>query len=200
MDTLINLSGGLDSTFVLWRHLSTNQTPVLVHHCILKTAANGLRWQRELEAVHKILDWLRSHGLSHFEYIESTVDYRQLGAHPRDNLTIEWMTGVILTNPRYRSIRCTTANTPIEDRARVDRQRVNYAGYLARGRAVRERVWHPRRGKPHPIEVLQPVRAMTKRDIWQATPPELRTLTVSCRYGTNCGRCHSCKQLKGVDR
>ena len=198
MDTLVNLSGGLDSTYVLWRHLSDHTTPPLVHHCVLKTKANGVRWERELDAVRAILAWLCDHDLGHFEYVESTVDYRGLGAHPRDNLTIELMTGTILLNPAYRSIRRTLSCVASTEVARVNRQRVDFAGYRARSLAMRRMVWHPRRRRPRDLVTVEPIRHMSKHDVWQATPPELRALTASCRYGIDCGRCHSCRQLEAV--
>ena len=52
--TLINFSGGVDSTYYLWRWLNTHKGMVLVHHCEFCTA----RVAEERRAVHEILKHL----------------------------------------------------------------------------------------------------------------------------------------------
>jgi hypothetical protein len=70
--TFISLSGGIDSTYYLWKWLTENKTEtILVHHCQYFSYDKN-RGQNEQLAMGKILGWLKDNGLSNFIYKQTT--------------------------------------------------------------------------------------------------------------------------------
>lgn len=62
MATFINFSGGLDSTYFLWRLLKENKSHVLIHHCYYSSARRDM----EQKACNNVLKELKEMGLSNF--------------------------------------------------------------------------------------------------------------------------------------
>jgi hypothetical protein len=104
--TLITLSGGLDSTYVLYEHLKNNPTEnTLVFHLEL-IHNKEKRNKEELNACSNIVKELRKMGYTNFDYIgDSVFDY---GSLPRisikDIQIIAMFKAIILKTPQYSSI------------------------------------------------------------------------------------------------
>jgi len=91
----INLSGGIDSTFYLWRWLLDNPDKrILVHHCLY----NESRKIVEKQATDHILDYFKSNGLNNFSYVESTFTRKGIAGNFNDIVQIGFMSGLILSN------------------------------------------------------------------------------------------------------
>jgi 7-cyano-7-deazaguanine synthase in queuosine biosynthesis len=199
MDTLLNFSGGLDSTFVLWHHLTQRpESRLLVHNCILKTHQG--RWEFEQEAVRAVLEWVDTNTPANYHFIQTTLDLTQTGSRPVDDVSIGFLTGVILLNPEFEGIRYAYSNAPKDEIQRLSRQRLNYEARHGRVKKLRQMMWGSRGVAPRDLTVLKPLASLSKTEIWERCPADLRVLTWSCREpqgGVVCGRCHTCKQLLG---
>jgi 7-cyano-7-deazaguanine synthase in queuosine biosynthesis len=68
---LLNLSGGIDSANCAY-HLLKQGKRLLIHHCEYHNRMQ--RGHQEKTATLAIVSWLRSQGLSKFEYIESKIE------------------------------------------------------------------------------------------------------------------------------
>src|SRR5690606_8661524 len=100
-DMLINLSGGIDSTYAAYKYLRENPNKkLLLHHCVLKNFQN--RWPKEKEAVEKVLQYLERKNLKNFDYIETVFDYGGIGSMIHDIEMIGFMTAIILRNQNFR--------------------------------------------------------------------------------------------------
>lgn len=194
MDTLLNFSGGLDSTYTLWHYLKNNpEKTLLVHHCNWQTVFK--RHEQESRAVKDVLNWLSENGMDNYEYIETTVDIRELGVKPVDHQMIAFLTGIILLNPKYKTIKYSILSTPKDEPERL-------------GKSI-NRIWQDaaeiRRmpsltvnKKPRDIKVVQPIKDKYKSELIAELPQELLELYFSCRtpkQGEPCGKCHTCKQI-----
>jgi 7-cyano-7-deazaguanine synthase in queuosine biosynthesis len=100
-DAVVNLSGGIDSAYLLWKYLSAGKR-VLVHHCNLKNFEG--RVFVEKAATYNILKWLKDSALDNFHYIETSYDYGNANFVIRDIEIIYFLTAMILRDPQYRDI------------------------------------------------------------------------------------------------
>src|SRR5690606_19571219 len=100
-DTLLLLSGGIDSAYCMWRLLSEGRS-LLVHHVHL-TNHEG-RVQYEAQAVKRILAWMRGRGLNRFTYTESSFDYGSLRFIVKDSYLWAFHIGIIMANPENRGV------------------------------------------------------------------------------------------------
>lgn len=189
MDTLLNFSGGIDSTYVLYNWLKSNpDKKILVHHIHIRNREN--RFDKEAESVQKILEWLRKKGLDNFEYIESVFDYRQTKGLCLDGLVINFFTALI--SEGYPEIRYTLLCTPLDEKLRLGH---NLDSRRRRYESLRNAV-----GVGVNLSAKEVVIDMFKQEIIAALPPDLYELTWYCRRpqedGSTCGECHTCKQVQ----
>lgn len=103
--TLIHLSGGLDSAYSLWQHLTQHPTDrVLVHHVKLQHTAED-RLKTESMAVNALIKELKDMGLTNFEFHESSFLY---GTLPRisikDIQIVSMFSAIILKTPKWKDI------------------------------------------------------------------------------------------------
>ena len=98
---IINLSGGIDSSYLLWNELSKNTGhTILVHHCSIVNAEG--RALVELVSTRRIVRWLKENVSDSFKYIETTFDYKDIGYVIRDIEIVAFMNAAILRMPKYR--------------------------------------------------------------------------------------------------
>lgn len=195
METLLNFSGGVDSTYVLWHWLKSNpDKTLLVHHCHWQTISN--RHDQESKAVADILKWMDDHGLTNYKYIETTVDIKQLGVRPIDHQIIAFLTGTLLLNPKYHSIKYILSAT-IKDE--VDRLGSILNAIWADGDAIRDNVkltmFSDKKARPTTVRYIA---NKYKHQLIKEMPKELFELTFYCRTPDGfkaCGKCHTCKQV-----
>ena len=197
MKYLLNLSGGIDSVYALYKHLTTkpNET-LLVHHCELKTPQN--RFEKETEAVKAVLNWHSQKGLTNYVYIKTSFDCRELGIRPLDGQVIAFMNGILFQNKKYRTIKYTYINTPKDEYQRLgtrllQKQQDSY-------RLIRSIPQHTfLRTYSHNLQPIYTVKHLSKQQIIEQMPKELVQLSWSCRTPRDnkpCQKCHTCLQLK----
>ena len=95
--TLLNLSGGIDSVFCLWLY-AQHQWPLIVHHCHLINWTN--RAAHELEAVKNVLEWIGEHMPLQMHLIQTQFDYGNMGI-VQDKEVIGFLNGCLLRDRRY---------------------------------------------------------------------------------------------------
>lgn len=179
---LVNLSGGIDSTFALWRYL-TDDVAVAVHHCHMENSEH--RASAETAATADVLAWLASGGLVPVEAIETSMDVSAV-KRLTDPQVIGFLTGLICRERRDLEVALTysASDRPARDPsiewfARGPR----FAEQLA-GRTI---TWH------------WPLRDLTKPQIIAAMPPDLLDRCWTCRRPENgrpCRRCATCRRLR----
>lgn len=201
--TLINLSGGIDSTYLLWKYL-TNKEHVLVHHCNMINHEG--RSAPEKIAVDKIISWFLENGLDTFKYIETTFDYGDLEFIVKDIEVVGFMSAVILRSPEYRNMRhiAVSANAHDESNNPEDLSVIRREGLI--------KLIGP---KPLVSEIIFPMLHLTKKEIIDEMPRELLEMTWFCRRPITfdssgneiirnskdaarwepCKQCHTCKHV-----
>lgn len=179
-ETLIQLSGGIDSTYVLWKWLQENPDKLaIVHHIELKSYEE--RWNMELIAIDRILKWLDNQGLKNYMYLQNTFDYGNIPGSMYDVEICGFIAGFILRSVRFN--KTTKTHLPIygvyTEREERRRQILNFT-------AKRE------------IECVYPLYDKKKWEVIEELPEELFNLTWYCRTpigDKKCGECHACKQV-----
>ena len=179
--TLIQFSGGIDSTFVLWWWLVNHPDEYcVVHH--IDMIHFEKRNKEELEAVDKVLRWLDSQGLTNYFYIQNTFDYGNIPGLIYDVEVCGFIAGIILSTIRWDSI--TKVFFPIY-------------GHETTREQTRRKVMNLTSDKE--VECIYPLVGLTKTDVMKMMPYELLKLCWFCRVpidGKPCENCHTCKQVK----
>jgi 7-cyano-7-deazaguanine synthase in queuosine biosynthesis len=183
--TLITLSGGLDSTFVLYQHLKDNPyDPTLVMHINLRHSAED-RLTKEQESCNNIVKELRKMGMRNFEYIQFPIfDYGELQRITiKDIQIVAMFKAIVLKSPQYETI------TKIKfgwHKGEVNREDIN-KGY--RVRKMFEALELDR-----DIDFIFPIENMTRAELWKQLPARLKAHVSSCRKPKANGKpCYSCK-------
>ena len=195
MTTLVMFSGGMDSTAMLVKLLTQSKDELRVHH--IRMVNREGRAEAERAAVEAILAWCRRRYRA-FRYSESGLDFASLEAIPIDYLSIAYVAcQVAIDTPGCDRIAVASLSrdTDIANRSRRQREvfDVMYACYRAR-----------KLGEPQ-VEWIYPVYDCTKAQIAEILPPELMSLTWSCRRPVKkpggwapCGTCKACLARAGV--
>lgn len=189
-------SGGLDSAGMLHVLLTREEYKdfaIHVHHLHLVNPEN-----RALVA-HAVtlgaLEHMRKSGYREFSYSES------LHRYPAFNRQIVWdadfcafMAGNICNTTsdiRYVALGCTKMD--------IEQGGHDFQGRMDRAQAIFRAV---KSLNQNPSEYIFPLVQLTKREVWDLLPPELRVHTWSCRRpiyegkrAIACGKCISCKAL-----
>ena len=194
--TMINLSGGYDSTYVLWRWLTDNpEDRILVHRCRLQS--NQKRMQAEDTAVKNILKWLRSKGLDNFEVFETRFEFVSSGKSYDYNV-IAFINALIFRLREFRDIKTLlvcqnstdTNMVPFSDTLKYYKGVEANPGFLA----IPDRY----------IKTEYPIIDMPKPEIASLLPEELRKVCWSCATpiydddgnAIECGRCLTCQRIQ----
>ena len=178
---LLNLSGGVDSVYTLWRWLENNpKDKLLVHHILLKDQTN--RWVKEKECVDKVLEYFKDYDI---EYLESEFKDPTNEEEMAPNCIIEGaMSSIIL--------RVKDVDTIIMTSDKEDMENTNYANYRRKILLKLIEVGSRKRFK-----TIYPSKEKTKVDMIKEFPQELFNITWWCRKGgeSYCGECASCKRI-----
>ncbi len=193
IDTILPLSGGLDSTYCMYKYLKENpDKTLLVHHVKMRNYEGRLKC--ELTAVNAILNWFKKNNMQNFKYIESGFDYGDIKYVNHDVVTIGYVTGTILRHPKKRTVKTVISPTCLEESK----------GYGSPTSALTLR--HKRKldiiniaADRNDIKLSYPILDVAKGDIKNLLPKELYSLCWYCRKpdanGNSCGRCHTCKRV-----
>jgi 7-cyano-7-deazaguanine synthase in queuosine biosynthesis len=185
---LLHISGGMDSTYVVWRWLKDNPDKrILLHHVKLRHEKED-RLEMEMKSVKNILNWLIKNGMTNWEYQESSFDY---GSLPRitvkDIQIVSVFSSIILKTPQWKSIDTILLSWHLGE--------VN-SEEIRRGWRVKTML--------HSLEVDRdiniefPIEFMSREDMARDMPEELLALSHSCRKpvkNQHCGKCKTCKEL-----
>lgn len=184
--TLLNLSGGIDSVFTLWLY-AQHQWPLIVHHCHLINWTE--RAPHELEAVKSVLAWIGENEPFEFHLIQTQFDYGNMGI-VQDKEVIGFLNGVLLRDRRFflhNIIVCSS------------RDDISRFGYYLNSESDRMRLIEGVGRRK--IKYLYPIANFTKSDMMRRMPRELLDLCWFCRTpkdGQACGKCETCKKVLPV--
>jgi len=196
MDTVLALSGGVDSVYCLWKYIIDNPNKkILIHHVRLKHFQERLNY--ELEAVHNVLKWLDDNGYkNNYKYIESGLDYGDIKYVHYDIVSAAYYTGVILRNPIYKDIKYIIGTANKEEAATEDMEEL----LKAKRRVIRENLIKLLSGRED-LEITYPICKIKKIDLVKEMPEDLFKLTWYCRKaneeGKPCGVCFTCCRVEG---
>jgi 7-cyano-7-deazaguanine synthase in queuosine biosynthesis len=180
--TILQLSGGIDSAYVLWDWLKSNPDKYcLVHHIVLINREN--RHEKEIEAVDKILRWLDSIGLNNYFFIQNTFDYGNMTELIYDVEVCGFLAGVLLRANRWNNI----------DNILLTQYDRNTPREMSRRQILRSTVGRD-------INFVYKLTSMTKQQVIEAMPEELFELCWYCRTPHNNRKCGNCMTCRAVER
>jgi len=183
---LLMFSGGLDSTGALWKLLQDESNKIHLHHLRLVNKEN--RTKAEDIAVQNIIEYINQ--IRSVNYSQSYHEYPSYNnAFIWDSDLYNFIAGTIcmsLKNIKSVAIGRTKSDTGIEERAN-------------RGTKIFKLL------APN-VEKIYPVGEMTKIEIHNMLPKELRDMTWSCRTPIymdenmikECGKCKACRELISI--
>lgn len=183
---LLMFSGGLDSTGALWKLLQDESNKIHLHHLRLVNKEN--RTKAEDIAVQNIIEYINQ--IRSVNYSQSYHEYPSYNnAFIWDSDLYNFIAGTIcmsLKNIKSVAIGRTKSDTGIEERA-------------IRGTKIFKLL------APN-VEKIYPVVHLTKTEVYNILPEELRDMTWSCRRPiyidenmiTECGECKTCLQLETI--
>lgn len=202
-DTLLMLSGGLDSTGALWQLLQNKEQKVHIHHLYLLNKQN--RAEAEQRSVKNILLYLSK--LYKFKYSESYHEYPFYSYIENINTETEEVKvtqNFIPDSDIYNFIAGTIClSLPTIKKVAVGRTKSDY-GSDTEERTIRAnkllQLFAPN------VQKIYPVGHLTKTEIYNMLPEELRNMTWSCRNPINlnentskeCGKCKTCSELNAI--
>lgn len=192
MDTLLHLSGGLDSVYVAWRWMKDHPDETLLMHHIHLHHPKENRIEQESDAVTAVIEWFVDNDMSNFVYEESWFDYGTLNRKfVKDVRIISIFTGIILSHyPGIKNYLRTRhkgeTDTPVPMGERMIMRAIRGIGI---------------RGNLNFIYVNID---KTRKDMKDEMPADLYKLAHCCRKPVNgkpCRKCHTCRQFldEGLD-
>ena len=182
---MINLSGGIDSTYAAYHALKSGES-VLLHHCVLKSRTN--RWQQEKKAVAHALNYFAKVGLNNYTYVETGFDYGKISYLIYDVELMGFLTGLVLRNPKYKSVKKVIVSINSNDPSALDINTPRRVRANALTDVLMER----------PIEFEYPYVHISKKDMIKGLPRDLLSGLWWCRTprgGNKCGRCKPCREI-----
>lgn len=182
-NTLLMYSGGLDSTGAFYKMLRDGRK-LHVHHMNLQNIEH--RAKAESHSVHQIIQYMKS--LGDFNYSESTH------AYPCFNNRFIWDSDIIsfvagnicMQCPWIEEVALGMVATDESECVSERIERANKVFYAFTASAKK----------------VYPVRELTKQQIYDLLPDQLRKLTWSCRTPTYnsgvpnaCNKCQTCQEI-----
>lgn len=197
---LCMFSGGIDSTGVLYLLLNDEKYAKYdIHVHFIKIINRENRHEAETRAVRSCIEWFGKHSRE-FLYSENVVSFSFLKqSFPWDVDIINFVSAEIIGNIRFNyDFRAVGKN-------KTDMSTHSITPDYERSNKILDIILE---GYNKKIERIYPVIDMTKKEIWDMLPEELRTKTWSCRtpkYNNNpiyknnwipCGHCGTCITMK----
>ena len=201
-NTLLMFSGGLDSTGALWQLLQNKENKVHIHH--LHLINKEKRAQAEHIAVNNIISYIsKSYKVKYSESYHEYPYYSYLKINNNNEIVLSenfmfdsdiynFIAGTICTSlPHIKSVAIGRTKSDSEEISTMTRATIgtNIFKLLA----------------PN-VEKIYPVVHLTKTEVYNILPEELRDMTWSCRRPiyidenmiTECGECKTCLQLETI--
>jgi len=179
-------SGGLDSTAMFWR-LINGGSELHVHHLYLVNKENRAR--AENRAVKQIVERMRE--VRNFGFSESYHEYPCYNKNFMwDSDIFSFMAGSICLS--MKSIREVAVGMTASDMRgglseRVERANKIFDAFGSKAKKV------------------YPLMDMTKKQVWDSLPEDLRNMSWSCRTPLyegdeikKCGKCRTCREIESI--
>ena len=191
--TLVMLSGGIDSVYVLWKLLTESDDEIIAHH--INFVNNERRHVIEAQRCRQIVSYLRR-SLRPFEYTESTLDHRAYAFFGYDMVAVGFEAGLAAHSHLFRK------NRPID--------RWTFGACVEEEIGVQGRWPHvlaccAANCFPHEAPEFFALPTVTKQEEVHSLPPDLVNLSWGCRRPVMtesgyraCGICKTCKLLRSV--
>ncbi len=193
-------SGGVDSTYLLWKLLTETDHHIRAHHISMRTAAEN-RWQ--MEGISTTNLWHKLLEIRPFDVSSSVLDLDTLpytGWDSDAQLYIGARIAAAMTDMDKVTLTLGITANDAKRTVIMDRAKRNVLQNL--WIALRESIDDEQRGRIDP-KIDLPIKDMSKRDIVRALPENLRLLTWSCRLPVKvegmtvpCGTCLPCLVLQ----
>lgn len=185
-ESLIFLSGGLDSTFVCWKLLKENKDKrYLIVHCNMQNFCNREKFERE--ATKSILDNLKNDGLNNFDFLECGFDYGTLKNIVKDIELWGFLQATIFRNEKDYTIKNIVICKSADD--------ANLAGYEERSKR-RYNLIEAMLG--YVPEFKYPIEHLTRKEMIDELPENYLNEISFCRkpgvHGKACNKCATCKE------
>lgn len=205
---LVPISGGLDSTYMLWHFLTNTSYDIHAHHISLR-AGWIQRWMAEDEVIPKIVEYCK--GIRNFEYSTSLFSCNLNNTTKDSDVVFTIASRVASTISKTYGVKVTLATGVCLDDMEHDnnRERVETInGNL--WKALVDSVTTIKENNvdinPELYRVLLDEK-VSKQDMVDRMPRELTDLTWSCRIPvrvgdtlSECGECTSCKQRRELTK
>ena len=183
---LLMFSGGLDSTGVFWK-LIQEKEELHVHHLYLSNKEN--RAEAEAIAVRNVVNYMKK--IREFSYTESYHEYPSYnGNFAWDSDIYNFVAGTICLsakNIKEVAIGRTKSDSGFERRAERGNKMLKILAPI--------------------VKKIYPVGEMTKKEIYEMLPEDLRSLTWSCRrpiYKNDniemCKKCKTCLEIFSINK
>jgi 7-cyano-7-deazaguanine synthase in queuosine biosynthesis len=195
LTTYINLSGGVDSAYYLYRWMKENpKDEILVHHCLF----NKSRKEVEDKAAKAILAFFDKNGMKKYRYVTTTFNRGTIKGAMMDVEVMGALSGLILRC--YPSVKTVLMSYCHEETPRIRK-------HLATGKALKEFSAKERTGvfmrgievfAKRPMNFVIPYMNKTKGQMLEELPKELREVLWFCRKpkdGKPCERCFNCRRV-----
>lgn len=189
-DTLLMLSGGIDSAWCLWQRVRAG-LPTRTHHVVLSDHEG--RASVESAATRRVLAWLRTRGGADLiTHTESRVDFGTVRWIPQNYYLWAYWSGVLMAAPSGRDLERIVlprhsdafAGGPDSAGARRSDDAYRTTVELIAGRAP----------------VLEyPMLHLTKAEVVRDMPADLLARTWHCRRPARGRPCHECPTCRQVD-
>ncbi len=195
---IVLFSGGLDSTYLLWKLLNEGKN-IHVHHVSIRTHREPM-WKEQDEAVRKIIEYLWTD--KPFKYTESVYEWHctEILAYDTDVIISHAQPLVRIFNPEVK-INIHIGWTPEDMGIPIVQTRVKHDVSNNLWRALRLSLGNPP-NTPDTLTKRLVDDNITKKDMIQELPPELLELTWTCRepiHGEKCNMCSSCQERRLIE-
>lgn len=203
-DTLLMLSGGIDSTWCLWQRARAG-LPTRTHHVTLSDHEG--RAAVEDRASAAVVEWVRAHAAppapgtgtgraeDMVQHTSSSVGWGTTGWLPRNYWLWAYWAGAIMAAPRNRRL----ANLVIPRHSDAFRGGPDSPGAHASDTAYTT-VVEAMTGRP--VTLTYPMLHLAKAQVIESLPAELLALTWWCRRprpgGVACHVCGTCRQVEAA--
>lgn len=195
-------SGGLDSTGVVYSLLTKPEYKDYNIHVHTMTLHNiEERGGAEYQATMKCKKWF-SDNCREFKFTRSSHDYRFMGENFIWDMDICAFFAAQTTRCTFDDYAHIAMGRTATD---LETVHANFHARMERAQAIVDAVYYVEKFKERP-EYIFPVVEMTKKEIWDMLPEELRENTWSCRFPQRdeksnyviCGQCPTCIERANV--
>lgn len=188
-------SGGIDSTYLAWKYLSTGTENLHLHHVSIRHDTEKM-WQFQDESVRRILHYFIEQDFK-FEYSESKFEMLGWIQNGYDSDTLMLVAQKLAQNFDDQ-VQVVMGWNPTDMRRSSidDRARRNVSANIWSALVESARNRHQIEKKIH-FPLIE--NKLTKIEMIKEIPQSLLDLTWSCRRpkdGNPCERCHACKDIK----